>query len=153
MLIRRPVIWTDYEWSSRAEDMHGITREMLDARGLPVETVVKRLNGDIGAADVFSDNPDFDGGWLKRLAEAAGIAPLYTINMVPLDQQVEKPPGVSPLLLPLTIRQSGIVYHRALDDAIVGAFEAALPELTDEGVRREYVQRARKLLADFGRRP
>lgn len=81
-LIRPHPRWAAWEWSQEAERIHGISRDLLDAAGLPVEVVARELVECIGACvaaggSIYSDSPAYDGwvpgGWLYSLFEAAGV--------------------------------------------------------------------------------
>jgi hypothetical protein len=83
-LIRRHHRWATWEWSMEAEGIHGISRDLLEVEGLPVEVVARELTECIEACvvaggGVFSDNSVYDGwmpsGWLWSLFEAAGVPP------------------------------------------------------------------------------
>jgi hypothetical protein len=75
-LIRPLVSWT--LWSSKAEQVHGISREKLAAEGEPAGAVASRV-ADLLArwhsecVTVASDNPAYDGPWLEMLLRAGGI--------------------------------------------------------------------------------
>ena len=73
-LIRPIARWTMYAnaWSSTAERLTGISREMLDRDGLPPSEAVARLFAAVNGRNIYSDQPDFDAHWLAMLADAAG---------------------------------------------------------------------------------
>ena len=70
-LIRPAPGWED--WSPASERLHGISREMLEREGKPHSWVAKRALAALAGAEVFADQPAFDGHWLGMLLEAAGI--------------------------------------------------------------------------------
>jgi hypothetical protein len=170
-LIKRCPDWGERDWSYSAEKLHGITVERLEADGLPADEVVALLNQDIGTGEVISDNPEYEIAWLATLAHGAGIKPTFQFDHRTLEKHLfaayakakASPSWVSPLLLPLTIRQIGLVHHRALDDAILNALKFVMLEVAvagdrhgeqvAEALRQERIQSAQALLAAHGRRP
>jgi hypothetical protein len=70
LLIRPAPGWDD--WSPTSELIHGIDRHRLESNGWNVGYVADRLEEDLAGQRVFTDAPDFDSAWLKRLRKAAG---------------------------------------------------------------------------------
>jgi hypothetical protein len=62
--------WT--HWDAGAERVHGIDRERLVRNGWIPDYVATRIEEDLGARTVYTDAPDFDAFWLRRLFEAVG---------------------------------------------------------------------------------
>lgn len=62
--------WTD--WSSDAEQVHGIDRERLQRNGWPPEYVATRLTEELGGKTIYTDAPDYDARWVGRLFDAIG---------------------------------------------------------------------------------
>jgi len=60
-----------HHWDPEAEALHGISREVLEAHGRPVQEVAWRLNALIAGRTVYSDAWGQDLSWLARLFEAA----------------------------------------------------------------------------------
>jgi citrate lyase beta subunit len=77
-LIRPHETWT--AWSAKAEAIHGITRETLQADGISCEDAVTRLEAAIGGQIVYSDAVAFDSEWLGTLYAIAGRAPTFTLD-------------------------------------------------------------------------
>jgi hypothetical protein len=69
-LIRPAAAWTD--WDPTAEAIHGLSREVLLARGEPHEDVARRMMQVLTAHEVFASAPSWDGKWLSVLLRAAG---------------------------------------------------------------------------------
>ena len=69
-LIRPAPAWTD--WDPMAEAIHGLSREVLLARGEPHEEVASRMMQVLAAHEVFASAPSWDGKWLSVLLRAAG---------------------------------------------------------------------------------
>lgn len=59
-------------WDAMAEEMHGIQRSFLMAKGLPVQQVARTMNEQLQGLTVHSDAIQFDLAWCKRLFDAAG---------------------------------------------------------------------------------
>ncbi|HSD39813.1 MAG TPA: hypothetical protein VLC92_20065 [Rhodocyclaceae bacterium] len=86
MLIKPDESWT--HWDSRAEAVHGITRETLQAHGKPPLEVASKLNRSLAGLTVYSDAWAHDFTWLSVLYEAAGLVPTFKLEhlMVLMDE-------------------------------------------------------------------
>jgi len=62
--------WTS--WSAEAEGVHGIDRERLARNGWPPEYVATQLTDHLTGKTVYTDAPDYDARWVKRLFDAIG---------------------------------------------------------------------------------
>ncbi|MBK8082894.1 MAG: transcriptional regulator [Devosia sp.] len=69
-LIRPAPAWT--EWDAAAEATHGISRDLLERDGLPVERVCDKVVRLFDDNRVFASAPSWDGHWLSMLLRAAG---------------------------------------------------------------------------------
>lgn len=71
-LIRPEAKWT--HWCEQAQAMHGLSRAMLTAQGLPAKTVAAQLNEFLadGNGLVYSDACAWDEDWINTLFHAAG---------------------------------------------------------------------------------
>ncbi|MBV8684169.1 MAG: hypothetical protein JO111_14930 [Caulobacteraceae bacterium] len=69
-LIRPAPAWTD--WDPQAEAIHGLTREVLVARGEPHGEVAGRMMRVLAGHELFASAPSWDGKWLSVLLRAAG---------------------------------------------------------------------------------
>ena len=68
-LIRPEPDWDEGAWDPIAEEVHGISREALE--GAPTAwTVAADLLSRVAGRPVFSDAPEHDGRWLRRLLDA-----------------------------------------------------------------------------------
>jgi hypothetical protein len=113
-LIKPLESWT--HWSLGAEEVHGISRNLLIQCGHPVNEVAEQLNYFLGNKTVYSDGWGYDLSWVSLLYEAANmpmnfhIETLYTLLH---DDQL--------LLWEKTrievINDLGIKRHRASSDA------------------------------------
>jgi len=71
--------WT--YWDKEAQiDAHKITREETIHLGEPPKTVALRMNETLAGQVLYSDAPEFDGFWLSRLCEAAGMPPAFKLG-------------------------------------------------------------------------
>jgi hypothetical protein len=80
-LIRPSVTWlAERVWSPASEEVHGIKRALLEAKGEPPETVWAALAPMLVGKLLISDNPSFDGRWLKMLAFDAAVPTLEDMD-------------------------------------------------------------------------
>lgn len=79
-LIRPAAAWKVEAWDERAEALHGISFKTLAASGQAPEEVCAILNKTLAGVSVYSDAPDWDGFWLYRLFEVAGVKQGFALN-------------------------------------------------------------------------
>lgn len=79
-LIRPPSRWT--YWSSEAERIHGISRDMLMKCGKSPSQICRELNELCENQDVFSDCWVHDSVWLRKLYEEAQLERSFRLNPV-----------------------------------------------------------------------
>ncbi|WP_242634293.1 hypothetical protein [Marinobacter salicampi] len=114
-LIKPHVRWQD--WSSSAEQIHGIARTTLEQEGLEVRAVAHALN-ELLEGQVFCDAWTFDSFWMHRLFRAASIAPLFQLESVSLllsTPQVQQWAAIRQQV----ISELGLPVHRAANDALI----------------------------------
>lgn len=70
-LIRPAPGWTD--WDRDAADLHGLTRERLEAEGEPHDVIARRVLEALAPHEVYVSAPSWDGKWLSVLLRAAGL--------------------------------------------------------------------------------
>ena len=70
--------WT--HWDESAAALHRITRDLLQARGLPVRQVAEHLNRQLGGQTVYTDGWANDYTWLSALFEAAEMTPRFKLE-------------------------------------------------------------------------
>jgi hypothetical protein len=80
-LIQPAPAWADWTWTSEAEALHGISRDMLSHSGMLPHDVLVALNHWAAGRDVYADH-DLDRRWLATLADAAGIAPSFRLRHI-----------------------------------------------------------------------
>jgi DNA polymerase III epsilon subunit-like protein len=78
-LIRPSPDWLFWDWSSEAEQLHGITREMLLQHGQHPDEVLQELVAEAGDCAIYADC-DLDAYWLETLAQACDRAPPFTVR-------------------------------------------------------------------------
>lgn len=88
-LIKPPKAWVDnYPWDEKSAALHGISREMLEKEGVPVETVAAFAAAMIGSRTVRTSALVADHDWLSMLLEhtprkpKGQVSPLYGIMML-----------------------------------------------------------------------
>jgi hypothetical protein len=77
-LVQPEVDWT--HWDEGAAALHRITRDLLQARGLPAKDVARRLNEQLAGQTVYSDGWANDYTWLSALFEAAEMTPRFKLE-------------------------------------------------------------------------
>ncbi len=79
--------WT--HWDSKAEALHGISRELLFKHGRPLADVARQLNELIGTQTLYSDGWVVDSPWLNTLFYTAGVQPAFRLSPLEaiLDEQ------------------------------------------------------------------
>jgi hypothetical protein len=115
-LIRPAHRWS--HWDPHAEALHGITREVLAARGVPIEEVARNLNEVLHGQTVFSDAWGHDRSWLALLYDEAGLSQhfrLESLRALLTDQQLERWQGMRERV----IHEIGEARHRASVDALI----------------------------------
>jgi len=60
-------------WSSQSEAVTGITQEMLIRNGETPERAAKRFMQFTRGVRLYSDAPEFDQVWLRKLLDAGGV--------------------------------------------------------------------------------
>lgn len=77
-LIRPHRDWWGWDWTERAQALHGLTRARIDDEGLPVDEVLAQLTEAVAGRRVVADSR-IDQYWLDTLAAAAGRQSPFTI--------------------------------------------------------------------------
>lgn len=114
MLVRPAPAWT--HWNDEAEQVHGITRSILDIHGRTPHEVATALNRDLAGLTVYCDGWAHDYPWLAALFEEAGVRQKFKLESVGalLDE-----PGMARLDQARrdAISEMGLKRHRASNDA------------------------------------
>jgi hypothetical protein len=79
-LVRPEPEWS--HWDGHAEAVHGIPRDILFDRGLPVLEVAQKLNEELGRRVVYSDGWGVDRSWLALLFDCAQIPQLFKLESI-----------------------------------------------------------------------
>lgn len=111
-LIRPLDIWS--HWDRDAEAMHGIPRDQLLEEGIPVVKAAHRLNEMLGVETVYCDALEYDGFWLSRLFEGAGVEYSFTLAST---HQLYDVLGADRMVLLMDLVRDIPVPHRARADA------------------------------------
>ncbi|SNC61238.1 DNA polymerase III, epsilon subunit [Marinobacter sp. es.048] len=114
-LICPHVLWQD--WSESAEQIHGISRETLEADGIAVGKVARALN-ELLPEQVFCDAWTFDSFWLHRLFRAARISPAFQLESISALLDTRQVRQWSALRQQV-ITELGLPVHRAANDALI----------------------------------
>ncbi len=77
-LIKPDSNWT--YWDGEAEQVHGISRELLFQKGAEPRQVAMELNDLLGGTKVYTDAWSFDLSWLGKLYNIAEITQLYSLE-------------------------------------------------------------------------
>ncbi|MEZ5894369.1 MAG: hypothetical protein R3C58_14655 [Parvularculaceae bacterium] len=80
ILVKPVPDWSLSEWSKEAEALHGVSCDTLVKKGAEPKLVCERLNAALAGRAVYSDAPDWDGFWLYRLFQAAGVKQRFTLS-------------------------------------------------------------------------
>jgi hypothetical protein len=81
-LIRPDPNWAD--WDLKAQTIHGLSQERLQAEGLPVADVARRMMSALAGYALCATAPSWDGKWLSRLLRAAGL-PRHALRLQDTD--------------------------------------------------------------------
>lgn len=113
-LIKPPPHWT--HWDAGAEQVHHISRDILQQHGRPAAEVARMLNGDLAGLTVYCDGWAHDYPWLSALFDEAGLSPEFRLESVRVlldDADLSRLPALQrQALLDL-----GVARHRASADA------------------------------------
>lgn len=83
-LIRPEPAWT--YWDELAEhEVHGISRQELMEKGLPVEWVVDRMRSKLKDQTIYVDGGDFDAVWCEKLFDYKGYSGKLPFHMKHFD--------------------------------------------------------------------
>lgn len=78
-LIKPTYYWT--HWSHDAQDMHGISREMIEADGVEPARICQALNDQFRGQVLWSDS-NFDALWMNIMFEAAGMQEAFVVKNI-----------------------------------------------------------------------
>lgn len=113
-LIKPQSDWT--HWDEKAELLHGISRQLLADKGLPVHEVCQKLNQFLAGQVVYSDGWVVDNTWLIKLFDAAKMRMQFhvsSLEMILNEAQMSLWHATKDTLFKQTNEQR----HRASNDA------------------------------------
>lgn len=67
-------------WDSKAELVHGISRDLLLEKGMDLRLVAMKLNDLLLGSRVYTDAWSYDLSWLGKLYYQADVTQLYTLE-------------------------------------------------------------------------
>ena len=73
-LIKPEPDWDTMRWDPRSEQVHKLTREVIEAQGIRPKQVMAELNALFRDETLVSDNPPFEWRWLNLLEAFGGRA-------------------------------------------------------------------------------
>lgn len=106
-LIKPVRYWT--HWSHDAQDMHGISRDLIESQGVAPIKLCQQLNERLSSQVLWSDS-HYDALWVDILFEAAGIQPEFEIKYIMAEVDILKLPDYYG-------GGDDALEHRALSDA------------------------------------
>lgn len=108
--------WT--HWDGRAEQVHRVPRDVLEAHGKPAAQVALQLNGLLGDATVYSDGWMVDKPRLAQLFSRAAVPQQFAVSpleAIMSESQLEAWYGVKKQV----INELALKRHRASSDALI----------------------------------
>lgn len=115
-LIRPEEDWT--HWDDGAAALHGLSRELLHARGRPVAAVARALNELLAGATAYSDAWGMDSSWVGLLYERAALPQRFRIEA--LSVLLDEPRRETWAARKRKVRaEMNLARHRASADALV----------------------------------
>ena len=113
-LIAPDPCWT--HWDKEAEDIHHVTREMLEVHGSPIDDVAAQLNKLLAGKTLFTDGWVVDKPWLITLFHAARRQMQFSVS--PLEMILsEGQMGIWQDTKKKVIEELELTRHRASNDA------------------------------------
>tara|TARA_Y100000588_G_scaffold306474_1_gene330186 strand:- start:496 stop:996 length:501 start_codon:yes stop_codon:yes gene_type:complete len=79
-------------WSEEAEQIHGISRDLLQEEGLTPREIALKMNENLRGKTLYSDAWSYDTSWMGRLFDEAGLIQRFrieTINRILTPEQME----------------------------------------------------------------
>jgi hypothetical protein len=115
-LIAPAADWT--HWDISAEQVHHISREILETHGKPAIQVALSLNELLGNSTVYSDGWVVDQPWLTELFSRSGVSQQFSIS--PLEMILsEDQMAVWHEVKDRVISDLALTRHRASYDALI----------------------------------
>jgi len=108
--------WT--HWDPCAEEVHHISRTILEKHGKPLGQVAQELNKILEGRTVYSDGWVVDNSWLIKLFEESGLPPSFrtsALEMILTEDQMEVWHNIKDQVL----AETELKRHRASNDAVI----------------------------------
>ncbi|MDD2740352.1 MAG: hypothetical protein PHR94_15600 [Methylomonas lenta] len=105
-------------WDEQAEQVHGLSREVLYEHGKPIQVVAAELNAFLAGRVVYSDGWVVDKSWLSRLSYDSGIQPSFYLSPLETILKEEQMEIWSPIKQEV-IDHLALRRHRASSDALI----------------------------------
>ncbi len=116
MIIRPEPEWQ--RWDEASAQLHGLSRELLQARGLPAREVAMRLNRQLAGQYLYSDAWGNDYSWLSLLFDVADLPRRFELQ--PLRKILnERQLALWHTTRAQVERELALPRHRASGDALV----------------------------------
>lgn len=116
MLIRPEPDWV--HWDTKAQKVHGLSRELLQQYGKPVDEVARCFNALLKEQTVYSDAWSVDKPWISTLFHTAGLAMGFSVS--PIEQIMrESQFEIWDLTKKKLFLNSDDSRHRASQDALI----------------------------------
>ncbi len=103
-------------WSMEAEAIHQITQKDLADHGKAIKEIANTLNELLKGQTVYGDCWVLDDRWLRKLFNAAEIAPLFTLRDIIYLLREEQFVDWEPMKQHIS-KELNILRHRATNDA------------------------------------
>lgn len=113
-LIQPAPSWTD--WNTDAENIHGINRELIIAKGKTIYEIAIWLNNIFKDSVIYSDAWMNDMCWLGRLYDEAEISQMFKLESI-LTLLTDDEREAWSQTHQLVIKESQLIRHRASTDA------------------------------------
>ena len=70
------------KWDVSAEQIHGVTREILSQAGQPLNHIAETLNHQLSGKTLYSDAWGNDASWLGKLFDEANLPMRYRLDSI-----------------------------------------------------------------------
>lgn len=105
-------------WDVQAEQIHGLSRDSLQAFGKPIPLVAAELNAFIAGRTVYSDGWVVDKPWQSRLFYSAGLQADFHLSALEMILN-EKQMALWSQTKRQVIADLALTRHRASSDALI----------------------------------
>jgi hypothetical protein len=105
-------------WDQKAEQVHGLSVEVLRAHGKPINIVARELNSFLADSTLYSDGWVVDKPWLSKLYYQCGMTPSFFLS--PLENILkENQMEIWTQTKLQVIADLALIRHRASSDALI----------------------------------